>query len=229
MSADKALAEPPVPADADLTHFDDMPLEVRRLRDSGIAGTADAEAFRCGVLGWCTAWHQVPAGSLPKEDADLCRLVGLGRDLKTWKRIKVSAMRGWREFADGRLYHPVLTEKVIDGWNSTRMNRWNRECDRLRKENKARGARKEEPLPYPEKPDAVPYAWPPEVRPTSVGNSDGPPPENALNRMEGNGCLEKAPTALSLETDGQKSSPVAEGALPQGARPAIAIAAKRMP
>ena len=40
------LRPPPVPADADLTHYDDMPLEVRRLRDSGIAGVADAEVFR---------------------------------------------------------------------------------------------------------------------------------------------------------------------------------------
>ena len=82
------LPPPPVPADADLRHYDDMPLEVRRLRDSGIAGVADAEVFRCGLLTWCVAWHQVPAGSLPTADADLCRLVGLGRDLKTWKKIK---------------------------------------------------------------------------------------------------------------------------------------------
>ena len=118
------LPAPPVPADADLTHYDDMPLEVRRLRDSGIAGVADAEVFRCAVLLWCVAWHQVPAGSLPDEDADLCRLVGLGRDLKTWGRIKKGVMRGWRRFDDGLLYHPVVTEKVIDGWNSTRLNRW---------------------------------------------------------------------------------------------------------
>ena len=76
-------------------------------------GVADAEVFRCALLSWCVAWHQVPAGSLPMPDADLCRLVGLGRDLKTWKKIKASAMRGWRPFADGRLYHPVVSEKVV--------------------------------------------------------------------------------------------------------------------
>jgi hypothetical protein len=52
----------PVPHDAELTHYDDMPLEVRRLRDSGIAGVAGAEVFRYAVLGWSAAWHQIPAG-----------------------------------------------------------------------------------------------------------------------------------------------------------------------
>lgn len=188
------LPPPPVPADADLRHYDEMPLEVRRLRDSGIAGVADAEAFRCGLMSWGTAWHQIPAGSLPASDADLCRLVGLGRDLKTWKRIKPDAMRGWRLFADGRLYHPVVTEKVINGWNSTRLNRWSKECDRIRKENKARAERKEDPILLPARPTPIPYAWPPDSAWNSAGTDAGVPaetpkipPENGLNRMEWNG------------------------------------------
>jgi hypothetical protein len=197
---------PPVPADADLTHYDDMPLEVRRLRDSGIAG-ADAEVFRCAVLLWCAAWHQVPAGSLPQADTDLCRLVGLGRDKRTWSKIKAGVLRGWRQFSDGRLYHPVVTEKVVAGWNSTRITRWAKECDRLRKENKARDQRKEQHLPLPEKPVAIPYIWPPEV----AGNSDGIPTENALNRIERNGMdvLKGAPTGLPSEEHQPTSPPVA--------------------
>lgn len=183
------LPPPPVPADADLTHFDDMPLEVRRLRDSGIAGTADAEAFRCAVLSWCAAWHQVPAGSLPNDDGDLCRLVGLGRDLKTWRRIKANAMRGWRLFADGRLYHPVLTEKVIERWNSSQLHRWAKEADRLRKENKGRADRMEDLLPIPPKPAAIPYQWPADRAGISAGTSAGLPPESrdlpTENRLKG--------------------------------------------
>lgn len=204
MTASK-LPAPPIPADADLTHYDDMPLEVRRLRDSGIAGEADAEVFRCGLLSWCVAWHQLPAGSLPPSDAELCRLVGLGRDLKTWGKLKAGAMRGWRLFSDGRLYHPVVTEKVIDGWNGTLLNRWGKECDRIRKENKAREKEKGEKLEFPRKPDIVPYVWPPESAWISVGI----PTENDLNRMEGNGCLERAPTGLSRN---QTSPPAAERA-----------------
>ena len=59
------LTERPLPADVDLRDFAFMPLEVARLRDSEMAAVADAEIFRCGVLLWCYAWHQVPAGSVP--------------------------------------------------------------------------------------------------------------------------------------------------------------------
>jgi hypothetical protein len=188
-----ALPAPPVPADADLRHFDDMPLEVRRLRDSGIVGVANGEIFRCAVLLWCVSWHQLPAGSLPQADADLCRLVGLGRDLKTWSKLKDGILRGWELFADGRLYHPVVAEKVIEGWNSTRLKRWANECDRIRKENKARGERQEAPLETPSKPKPIPMEWPAKANPVSggnEGNSGGtpvsPPLEKGLNRKEGN-------------------------------------------
>jgi hypothetical protein len=213
------LPPPPVPADADHRHYDDMPLEVRRLRDSGIVGVADAEVFRCALLSWCVAWHQVPAGSLPMADANLCRLVGLGRDIKTWKNIKLGAMRGWRPFADGRLYHPVVSEKVIAAWNSSRLNRWAKECDRVRKENKDREKKVGlAPLAIPRRPDPIRLAWPKDFQWNSDGTSPpappasaGNPPENGLNGMEGKGMdvLERAPTGLSPKNDDQKSSPVA--------------------
>jgi hypothetical protein len=197
------LPSPPVPADADLTHYDEMPLEVRRLRDSGIAGVGDAELFRCAVLLWCVAWHQVPAGSLPDDDVELCRLVGLGRDLRTWKRIRAGVLRGWRLFADGRLYHRVVAEKVIKGWNSTLLTRWGRECDRIRKENKAREKQqpKLDPLEFPPRPAELAFGWPAETASNSAGKSSVSagrpppippeievfPPEKALNRREGKG------------------------------------------
>lgn len=153
------LPPPPVPADADLRHYREMPLEVARLRDSGIA-MADGEAFRCAVLLWCTSWHQVPAGSLPNDDAELCRLVGLGRDLRSWRKIKAATMRGWTEFADGRLYHRVVCEKVIDGLNRTAAYDWGKACARVRKENFKRSKLKTEKLPAPERPKPVSLCWP---------------------------------------------------------------------
>lgn len=198
--------QPPVPADADLTHYPDMPLEVRRLRDSGIAGIGDAEAFRCAVLLWCIAWHQVPAGSLPDDDTELCRLVGLGRDFRTWRKVKAGALRGWRRFADGRLYHAVVAEKVIQAWNSTCATRWSRECDRIRKENKAREKAKLEPLPLPDRPVPVSSGWPPESKCLSVGKPPGLPPEttnfppeNRLKGREGKGRESMPPTASGAD------------------------------
>ena len=194
------LPPPPVPAGADLTHYDDMPLEVRRLRDSGIAGVPDAEIFRSAVLLWCVAWHQIPAGSLPNDDAELCRLVGLGRDLKTWRKIRAGVLRGWREFADGRLYHKVVAEKAVSAWNGTLFNRWGKECDRIRKENKAREKRRETPLELPPRPTEIPLEWPG----ASVGippESPAVPPENGLNRIEGNGSNREDSTAAESCTD----------------------------
>lgn len=216
------LPPPPVPPDADLRHLDDMPLEVRRLRDSGIAGVADAEAFRCALLSWSTAWHQLPAGSMPAGASDLCRIVGLGRDLKTWRRIEADAMRGWRPFADGKLYHVVLTEKVIAAWNGTLLFRWRKECDRIRKENKARTERKEEPLALPAAPTPIPYVWPPDSAWNSGGNDDnssgttgGNLAENGLKVREGKvreGKSKKKSSAAAAS--GSASAPARDEGIP---------------
>lgn len=165
------LPPPPYPAHIDLNHFDDMPLEVRRLRDSGIAGVADAEVFRCAVLLWCFAWHQVPAGAIPSDDSDLCRNVGLGRDLKTWNRIKAGVLRGWMKAADGRLYHPVVAEKVVEAWNGSIVNRWKKRCDSIRNQNKDRAKKNLSPLEFPVKPEPIPLEWPASSDGTSTGKS----------------------------------------------------------
>lgn len=108
------LPAPPVPSDADVTWADSMPLDVRRLRDSGIAA-ASSEVFHAAVLLWCAAWHQIPAASLPDDDVQLCALAGLGRnDGATWARLRPEALRGFVKCRDGRLYHPVVAEKALE-------------------------------------------------------------------------------------------------------------------
>jgi hypothetical protein len=104
------------PPDADLQDFPFMPLHVARLRDSDLAAEAHPEACWYAVLLWAAAWHQLPAGSLPSNEAVLARLCGLGRDLKTFRKHRDDAMRGWSECADGRLYHPVVAEQVNASW-----------------------------------------------------------------------------------------------------------------
>jgi hypothetical protein len=106
--------EPLTPSDLDLRDFEWMPLQVVRLRDSGIVVVASAEAFRAAVLLWCASWHQVPAASLPKDEKMLCSLAGFGRDLKTWRGLASEALHGFVECSDGRLYHPVIAEKAIE-------------------------------------------------------------------------------------------------------------------
>ncbi len=112
------LPPPPVPANCDLRSFPFLPLDVVRLRDSRLSATATGDEFRAAVLLWCVAWHQVPAGSLPNEERELASLAGYGRDLKAWAKLRTEAMRGWYEASDRLLYHPVITEKVIEAWEA---------------------------------------------------------------------------------------------------------------
>jgi hypothetical protein len=111
---DDALPEPLVPPDTDLRHFPDMPLQVVRLRDSGLATVADAEVRWANLLSWCVAWHQLPAGSLPDDDARLSHMLGYGRDTRRWRSLRAKgALRGWVKCSDGRLYHPVLSATCL--------------------------------------------------------------------------------------------------------------------
>lgn len=128
------LPAPLTPAECDLRTFPYMPLDVVRLRDSDLAAIADAELFRCSVLAWCVAWHQVPAASLPDDDAAMARLLGLGRDVKGWKKLRAAgALRGFVKCSDGRLYHEVVAEKARAAWNAK-----SEQCDRTKKARAAR-------------------------------------------------------------------------------------------
>jgi hypothetical protein len=100
------------PAGCNLQDFPHTPILRSRLFGSSFhARTTDSE-WRAGVTLWLKAWEQVPAGSLPDDDIELCRLAELARDIKTWKKLKAGAMRGWVLCSDGRLYHPVVAEVV---------------------------------------------------------------------------------------------------------------------
>ncbi len=105
--------EPLTPPDLDLRSFGYMPLEVVRLRDSDLVVLASGEEFRAAVLLWCAAWHQVPAGSVPKDERMLANLAGFGRDIKGWRSVSDAALRGFVECSDGRLYHPVIADIAI--------------------------------------------------------------------------------------------------------------------
>jgi hypothetical protein len=107
------LPAPPTPRDANLRDFPYIPLDCVRLRDSEVAALPDAEAFRCEILLWLASWHQVPAGSLPTDEASLARLSNYGRDLKAFRRARAAgALRSWILCADGRYHHPIIAEKV---------------------------------------------------------------------------------------------------------------------
>lgn len=116
MTGVEDLPAPPVPPEVDLRDFAFTPVFRARLFGSSFhARSSDAE-WRAGVTLWLKSWDQVPAGSLPDDDIDLCRLAELGRDMKTWAEVKAGAMRGWQKCSDGRLYHSVVAEGVMEAW-----------------------------------------------------------------------------------------------------------------
>lgn len=110
-----------------------MPLDVLRLRDSGLTSRATGDEFRAAVLLWCASWHQMPAASLPNDDIDLANLCGYGRAPKEWAKLREGALRGWVLCSDGRLYHPTVAEKAREAWRSKLAQRWKTECARLKK------------------------------------------------------------------------------------------------
>lgn len=135
LMAETALPEPLVPPEIDLRGFAFMPLDVVRLRDSGLAIEASGDEFRAAVLLWCASWHQVPAASLPLDERGLAALAGYGRDLKGWRRVRAGALRGWVECQDGRIYHPVIAQKAIEAMSHKDAAKRKREQDaeRLRR------------------------------------------------------------------------------------------------
>lgn len=195
------MSSPPsplTPRDCDLTDFQYMELDVRRLRDSKFASTPNGDAFRAGLMLWCAAWHQIPAASLPDDDIELANLAGYGRmpiSVKEWKKVRAEALYGFVKCSDGRLYHPVIAEKAVAAFASKNKYAYDKYCDRLRKENAKRVKEGKPPFGIPSQElwssGAYPHGIPPEeerIPPENAQPSTGTAPEIALrgNRTERN-------------------------------------------
>lgn len=127
---------PLTPSDCDLRDFQFMPVDIVRLFASEFHALASDAEWRAGVTLWLKSFHQVPAGSMPDDDVQLCRAAELGRDLKAWRKVKERAMHGWVLCDDGRWYHPTVCEKANEAWARKQFQR-----ERSRKANEARWAR----------------------------------------------------------------------------------------
>lgn len=170
---------PMTPADCDLRDFAFMPLDVVRLRDSDLAATESAEAFRAAVMLWCASWHQLPAASLPDDDRVLANLAGYGRVVKEWQKEREGAMRGWVKCADGRLYHQVVAEKALEAWRGKLERQWRTEAARIKKHNQRHDLALE-PLEFDEwlrvgRPQGQPLPVPGDMPPLSLGQPGAGP------------------------------------------------------
>lgn len=110
------MTEPYIPPDCDLRDFPRMMIDIPRLRASPFDATQDDGAWRAALNLWMSSWHGDPAASLEDEEGALCKAAGLGRDLRTWRKVKAVALRGWTLCDDGRLYHATVAEFALEAW-----------------------------------------------------------------------------------------------------------------
>lgn len=171
------MTAPLLPADVDLRDFQYMPLDVVRLRDSSMVVKRTSDEIVAGILLWCASWHQVPASSLPNDDAELAGLAGFGRGrgIKDFKKVREGATHNLILCDDGRFYHPVVAEKAAESWNSKLAEAWRRACDNTRKHNKEREAQGLPILPNPERPRLLIQQNQGDIPTWVYGNSGGIP------------------------------------------------------
>lgn len=110
--------KPPVAARVDLRAFAFMPLDLAELFNSDTWMLACRNPFAAAacINLWGRAWHQVPAGSLPDDEALLAVYAGV----PDWAAVRDIALRGFVRADDGRLYHAVLCRKVKKAWAEKR-------------------------------------------------------------------------------------------------------------
>lgn len=135
--AGEELPEPLTPPDCDLRDFRQMFIDVQRLFASAFNAKASRYplAWMLGHKLWYRSWHQLPAGSLPDDEDELCYLAELGFDRASWDSARDLTMHGWIRCTDGRLYHPVIAEKANEAWQGKLKQRHRTLCATIRKHN----------------------------------------------------------------------------------------------
>ena len=109
---------PMTPPECDVRDYPRMLVDIKRLFESqfNLQASRLPLAWMIGFKLWCRSFHQVPGGSLPIDEGDLCQLAELGLDLRTFRKARDLALRGWVQCSDGRLYHRVVAETVLEAW-----------------------------------------------------------------------------------------------------------------
>jgi hypothetical protein len=82
----------------------------------------------------------VPAGSL-EDDDDVLADAAMCEQAK-WAEVREEVLRGWVKCSDGRLYHPVVCERVREAWTAKveRREKNAHETDRKRLEREERAS-----------------------------------------------------------------------------------------
>ena len=108
------MTAPLIPADVTIPRLPWVPVYADRLWESDFFAVATDAEFRAAFCLWLKCWNQQPPGSLPNDDRQLCRLAELNGNLAKWHKVKRNALHHWIECDDGRLYHPVISEIILE-------------------------------------------------------------------------------------------------------------------
>jgi hypothetical protein len=87
-------------------------IDHERIRQSDTWALAAADVRPWLLMLWMVAWEQAPCGSLPAEGELIAARLGMAP--KAFAKHRSVLLRGWQQAEDGRLYHPVLTERVLE-------------------------------------------------------------------------------------------------------------------
>lgn len=106
------LPAPPVPADADVSNLDYMPLLIHKLRrsQSWVKSRQKPELGFYRLNLWMSAWLSKPAGSLEEDDEILAEAAMC--TARRWPAVKAEVLSGFEKFSDGKLYHSEVVEQV---------------------------------------------------------------------------------------------------------------------
>lgn len=105
------MTEAPYPADTRAKGWR-FELDHERIRQSDTWALAPAEVRPWLLMLWMVSWEQTPCGSMPDDDSLICARIGM--QPKAFAKARTALLRGWWRAADERLYHKVITERVME-------------------------------------------------------------------------------------------------------------------
>lgn len=105
------LPEPPYPHDIRARGWR-FEIDLERVMQSTTWKRAPADLRPWLLMLWAQAWHQWPVGTLDTDDIDIAATIGM--PLTMFQTHREILMRGWIKHSDDRLYHSVITERVVE-------------------------------------------------------------------------------------------------------------------
>ena len=111
VQAPTQVPDPPFPKNTRVRGWKFV-LDHERINQSDTWALASPDMRPWLLMLWHTAWQQVPAGSYPDDNQLIAAKIGM--DYRIFMAHHDILMRGWERYSDGRLYHPVLVEQVLN-------------------------------------------------------------------------------------------------------------------